>query len=155
MYVGAIRRQLDPGSQWKLTLGAILTRWAGVTVISIPCSFGHPRNPLNIERTRVGDKVVLRLDGRMDAENASQFEQQCQSCIAEGFTKLVIDLGDLKYVSSLGLRSFVVVAKKLREKGGDLSLCRLTGLVRQVFEITRLDQVLPPHDSVESALTEG
>jgi hypothetical protein len=36
-----------------------------------------------------------------------------------------------------------------------LRICRLTGLVRQVFEITRLNQVFPPHDSVESALLEG
>ena len=110
---------------------------------------------MTIERTEVGDKVVLRVAGRMDAENADQFEQQCESCISDGFTKLVIDLGELKYVSSMGLRSFVAIAKKLRDKGGNLSLCRLTGLVQQVFQITRLDQVLPPHDSVESALMGG
>jgi len=91
----------------------------------------------------------------MDAENAAQFERQCESCIARGFTSLVIDLNDLTYVSSMGLRSFVAAAKKLRDKGGDLRICRLTGLVRQVFEITRLNQVFPPHDSVESALLEG
>jgi anti-sigma B factor antagonist len=98
---------------------------------------------------------VLHVAGRMDAENAVQFERQCESCISEGFTSLVIDLGDLTYVSSMGLRSFVAAAKKLRDKGGDLRICRLTGLVRQVFEITRLNQVFPPHDSVESALMEG
>ena len=47
------------------------------------------------------------------------------------------------YVSSMGLRSFVPIAKKLRDKGGELRICRLTGLVRQVFEITRLNQVFP------------
>jgi anti-anti-sigma factor len=110
---------------------------------------------VTIERTEVGGKVVLRVAGRMDAENAVQFEQQCESCISEGFTSLVIDLSDLVYISSMGLRSVVASAKKLRDKGGDLRICRLTGLVRQVFEITRLNQVFPPHDSVESALMEG
>lgn len=110
---------------------------------------------MTIEKTQVGDKVVLHVAGRMDAENAVQFERQCESCIAEGFPSLVIDLNDLTYVSSMGLRSFVAAAKKLRDKGGDLRICRLTGLVRQVFEITRLNQVFPPHDSVESALMEG
>ena len=110
---------------------------------------------MTIERIQVGGKVVLHVAGRMDADNAGQFEQQCQSCIAEGITSLVIDLGDLSYISSMGLRSFVVIAQKLRGKGGELRICRLTGLVQQVFEITRLNQVLPLHDSVESALMEG
>lgn len=99
--------------------------------------------------------MVLRVAGRMDAENASQFEGQCDSCIADGFKTVVVDLADLVYVSSMGLRSVVTVAKKLRDKGGELRICRLTGLVRQVFEITRLNQIFPPHETVESALTEG
>lgn len=110
---------------------------------------------MTFERKQLGDKFVLHVAGRMDAENAVQFERQCESCIAEGCTTLVVDLADLAYVSSMGLRSVVTVAKKLRDKGGDLRLCRLTGLVRQVFEITRLNQVFPPHETVESALTEG
>ncbi|MGD0346817.1 MAG: STAS domain-containing protein [Terracidiphilus sp.] len=110
---------------------------------------------MTIEQTQVGDKAVLRVAGRMDAENAIQFEQHCDSCIAGGFTHLVVDLGDLAYVSSMGLRSFVATAKRLRDKGGELRICRLTGLVRQVFELTRLDRVFPLHDSVESALMEG
>lgn len=110
---------------------------------------------MTFERTQVGDKIVLHAGGRLDAENAVQFERQCESCIADGCTMLIVDLADLAYVSSMGLRSVVVMAKKLRDKGGDLRLCRMTGLVRQVFEITRLNQIFPPHDTVESALTEG
>ena len=110
---------------------------------------------MTIERIQVGSKVVLRVAGRMDADTAVQFEQQCETCISEGITSLVIDLGDLRYISSMGLRSFVVIAQKLRQKGGALRICRLTGLVQQVFEITRLNQVLPLHDSLESALMEG
>jgi anti-sigma B factor antagonist len=91
----------------------------------------------------------------MDAENAGAFESQCESCISEGFTSLVIDLGGLTYVSSMGLGAIVNVAKQLRDKGGEVRICCLTGLVRQLFEITRLNHVFPPHDSVESALMEG
>lgn len=103
----------------------------------------------------VGDKVVLRVAGRMDAENAVLFETQCESCIAEGFTSIVVDLSELAYVSSMGLGAIVKIAKQLRDKGGELRICCLTGLVRQLFEITRLNHVFPPHDSVESALMEG
>ena len=110
---------------------------------------------MTIERTQVGDKLVLHVAGRMDAENSAAFESQCESCISEGFTSLVFDLGDLTYVSSMGLGAIVNIAKQLREKGGEVRICCLTGLVRQLFEITRLNHVFPSHDSVESALMEG
>jgi anti-anti-sigma factor len=110
---------------------------------------------MTIESVKIGNKVVLRLAGRMDAENASQLEPECEVCISEGFKILVIDLGDLAYINSLGLRSFVAIAKKLKNNGGGLRVCRLTGLVRQVFEITGLTQIFSVYESVESALLEG
>jgi anti-anti-sigma factor len=110
---------------------------------------------VNIERTQVGHKVVLHVAGRLDADTFAQFDRQCESCISEGTTNLIVDLGDLRYISSIGLRSFVLFSQKLKEKGGALRICRLTGLVKQVFEITTLDRVLLLHDTVESALMEG
>jgi len=126
-----------------------------ITVIDFKCGLGEPRSTVDIERTQVGTKVLLKISGRMDAESSVQLEQQCESCISEGITSLIVDLGDLRYISSMGLRSFVVIAKKFREKGGSLRICRSTGLVQQLFEITRLNQVLNLHDSVESAMLES
>jgi anti-anti-sigma factor len=91
----------------------------------------------------------------MDAENAPQFEQNCEDCIAEGRTSLVADLGGLAYVSSMGLRSFLSVAKRLQAQGGALRICCLKGFVKQVFEITGLSQVFSIYESVESALLGG
>lgn len=111
---------------------------------------------MTIERVQVsGSKAVLRLTGRMDVESANRFEPACESCISEGFTTLVIDVGDLTYISSNGLRSIISVAKKLTEKRGELRICGATGLVRQVFEITKLTQVFPLHETVESALMDS
>jgi anti-anti-sigma factor len=110
---------------------------------------------VTIERKQVSDQVVLLVSGRMDAENSPQFEQQCRASIAEGHTGLVVDLGGLSYISSMGLRSFVSVGKALQDKGGALRLCRLNGLVKQVFEITGLLGSFPVYESVEAALIRG
>jgi anti-anti-sigma factor len=110
---------------------------------------------VTIERTQRSDKVLLLVSGRMDAESASHFEQQCKACIAEGLIGLVIDLGELKYVSSMGLRAFVSVGKTLQDKGGALRICRLNGLVKQVFEITGLLGSFEAYESVEAALIGG
>jgi anti-anti-sigma factor len=110
---------------------------------------------VTIERRKVSDQVVLVLSGRMDAENAPQFEQECKAVTAEGVTSLVVDLSELAYVSSMGLRSFISVGKTLQSKGGALRICGLHGLVKQVFEITGLIRNFPVFESLESALIGG
>lgn len=107
---------------------------------------------MNIESTQYDSGVVLRVAGRMDAVQATAFEEECKSWVNRGVGNLVVDLSELAYISSLGLRSFVLIGKLQQEKGGKLQLCGLTGLVKQVFEITRLNSVFPIHASVDAAL---
>ncbi|HXB75235.1 MAG TPA: STAS domain-containing protein [Candidatus Acidoferrales bacterium] len=110
---------------------------------------------MTIEQKQVAGQVVFLVSGRMDAESAPDFEEKCRACIAEGVTGLVVDLGELAYVSSMGLRSFITVTKMLQDKGGPLRICRLKGLVKQVFEITGLLQLFRVYESVEAALMGG
>jgi anti-anti-sigma factor len=110
---------------------------------------------LSIRRTQVSDQVLLTVSGRMDAESAHLFQEQCGECIAEGHTSLIADLAGLSYVSSMGLRTFISVAKTLQAHGGTLRLCCLRGLVKQVFEITGLMNVFPVYETVESAVPEA
>ena len=108
---------------------------------------------MTIDCTQIGGKVVLHLAGRMDAESAAHFEGQCNSCISEGITSLVVDLGDLSYVSSMGLRCFLSVAQKLQATSGSLMLCGLHGLPRQVFEMTRLIGLFPVFETAQQAIS--
>jgi anti-anti-sigma factor len=110
------------------------------------------RSGLVVERRQISNQDVFFVSGRMDAESTPQFEQNCREWIAEGRTLLIVDLGGLAYVSSMGLRSFLSIAKTLQGKGGALRICRLTGLVKQVFEITGLTKTLPIYESAEAAV---
>ena len=109
----------------------------------------------SIERRQVDNWIVFVLAGRMTAESAPEFERDCSARIVEGHNRVIIDLGALKYVSSMGLRTFLAIAKTLQDGGGSLRLCNLTGLVNQVFEITGLKKVIQIYDSTESALIGG
>ena len=109
---------------------------------------------MTIESTQNGPNVVLKVIGRMDAGNAQAFEEACTKWVNQGTKTLIIDMSELAYVSSMGLRAFVVVGKLLQQKGGTLRLSAITGLVKQVFEITRLSSAFPMHDSVEAALAD-
>jgi len=107
---------------------------------------------MNIEPTELEKAVLLKVSGRMDAENSHEFEQACQRWITQGRKHLIADLDQLQYVSSMGLRSFLAVAQKLQGASGSLILCGLHGLPRQVFEMTRLIGLFPVFDTPEQAL---
>jgi anti-sigma B factor antagonist len=107
---------------------------------------------MNIEPTQLEKAVVLKVTGRMDAENAHEFEEACDRWISQGTRHLIAELDGLQYVSSMGLRSFLAVAQKLQSKSGSLSLAGLTGLPRQVFEMTRLIGVFPVYESTQQAI---
>jgi anti-anti-sigma factor len=107
---------------------------------------------MEIVPTELEKAVVLKVTGRMDAENAHEFEQASERWISQGSRYLIADLDELEYVSSMGLRSFLSVAQKLKSRSGSLSLCRLHGLPRQVFEITRLIDVFPVYETAQQAL---
>lgn len=109
---------------------------------------------MKIESKELEQAVVLKVTGRMDAENAPEFEQACQLWIAQGKMRLIADLDGLEYVSSMGLRSFLSVAQKLQSNSGSLILCGLKGLPRQVFEMTRLITLFPVFENTGQALAE-
>ena len=67
---------------------------------------------MNIEPTELEKAVLLKVTGRMDAENAHEFEQACERWITNGTKHLIADLDGLQYVSSMGLRCFLSVAQK-------------------------------------------
>jgi anti-anti-sigma factor len=107
---------------------------------------------MEIEPTELDKAVLLKVNGRMDAENAHQFEDVCRNWISKGAKHLIADLNGLQYVSSMGLRCFLVVAQELQPKSGSLILCGLHGLPRQVFEMTRLIGLFPVFDTAQQAL---
>lgn len=107
---------------------------------------------MHIEATQLEKAVVLKVSGRMDAENANEFDKACDVWISQGAKHLIADLADLQYVSSMGLRSFLAAAQKLKSLSGSLILCGLKGLPRQVFEMTKLDSLFPMYETAQQGL---
>lgn len=106
---------------------------------------------MTVESTTEGKARVVKLSGRMSPELAVQFEQACEDGLSAG-QPLVVDIAALEYVSSLGLRSFVRVAKAVHEGRGVVLLCGMKGLVREVFEMAHMSGLFPSFDSVDAAL---
>jgi anti-anti-sigma factor len=107
---------------------------------------------LTIESTKQGKAAVVVLSGRMDAEHAPQFESACVQQLSDGMTHILVDMTGLQYVSSMGIRSFVLVGKQAKAKGAKVLLCGMKGFVKEVFDMTYVTSLFPLFDSTEAAL---
>ncbi len=101
---------------------------------------------------RIKDILVIVLSGRLDANSAEAFQEQLLRSIESGETPILLDLVDLEYVSSAGLRILLATAKRLTGSGGDLRICGLNEAVNEVFEISGFSTILDVFSSQEEAL---
>ncbi len=67
---------------------------------------------------------------------------------------MIINLSDLEYISSAGLRSILAIAKVLKAKGGKMIFACLKGTVKDVFKISGFGSIFQIYDSEEEALTQ-
>ena len=107
---------------------------------------------LTVESTIQGKAAVVHLSGRVDEKGAPEFESACAKHLSNGMTHVVLDLSELQYVSSMGIRSFIRLKKLAEEQGGALLLCGLKGFVKEVFDVTHVTELFPLFDSTDAAL---
>ena len=99
-----------------------------------------------------GPAVVVRLSGQLDTLTAKPFESHLVKQIAEGQKRIIVDLGEVNYVSSYGLRVFLLTAKQLRSDRRAFILCRLTPEVKKIFRISGFDKILAICETLEDAV---
>lgn len=107
---------------------------------------------MKIESRREGKAAIVTVSGRMDAESAPAFDAAGEELLKDGATHVVVEMADLQYVSSMGLRSFLLLARQTKAKGGSVHLCGMKGFVKEVFDMTNVTQLFPLHESVDSAV---
>jgi anti-anti-sigma factor len=99
--------------------------------------------------------LVIKVNGRMDAVTAPEFEKKMSLWIDEGEKCFVVDLGSLEYISSAGLRSILIIAKKLKSINGKILLAAMEESVNEVFEISGFNSIVPIHDTVQAAILQA
>ena len=107
---------------------------------------------MNVESRREGTSLILKADGRVDGTNASEFQDAMKAEINETDRAVVLDLQDLTYISSAGLRVVLLIAKDLQRQGAKMAACSLSEPVREVFVISGFDKIIPLHASQDAAI---
>jgi len=99
--------------------------------------------------------VVTLLESRiLDETNINELGRQLMDLVKKQYMiKMVIDMGNVQYLSSAVLRQFIALYKAIKEEKGDLKLCKVCPAVRDVFKITQLDKMIEIKDDLDSAIS--
>ncbi len=108
---------------------------------------------MELKTREMNQCVVIYLSGRMDVHLASDVETQLNEIIKQSDkSSVILNLEDVEYMSSSGLRVFVSLMRVLKEKKRSLKLCNLSVAVRKVFEVVELMDMFDIYSSEEEAI---
>jgi stage II sporulation protein AA (anti-sigma F factor antagonist) len=95
--------------------------------------------------------TLVALDGRMDLQAAQAVDMRF-SVLAGSKRKLVVDVTDLEFIASMGLRTLLICARTIKGKGGKMAIAGAQPNVLQVLDTSGIGEVVSVSPSIESAL---
>lgn len=110
---------------------------------------------MNVSIETVGATTVVVPEGRLDFGSAPSFEKQLSQVLAgtnAAPAAVIVDCTGLDYVSSAGLRAFLVTARASQRAGIRFSLCALKPAVRDVFDLSGFSRIIAVHADRATAL---
>jgi anti-sigma B factor antagonist len=110
---------------------------------------------MNVSARRFANAVVLRVEGRLDQDTCVDFTRDLMKYVdeaAHGGGAIVLDLSALEYVSSAGLRCFMLASRQAKTQHGRIFVAQLQPMVAEIFEISHFNLVFQVFPSVREAL---
>ena len=95
---------------------------------------------MTLTKSQEEGKLTVAIEGRLDTNTAPEFEADVKERL-DGVTELVLDMKELVYLSSAGLR-VILATQKIMNKQGAMKLCNVNKTVMEVFEITGFLDIL-------------
>lgn len=86
-------------------------------------------------------KVKVTLEGSLYVEEAAVLREKLLDFADRGYKNFMIDMTGVEYIDSSGLGVLVAIQKRALQKGGGVILAGLAGVVKELFELTRLHKV--------------
>ena len=96
---------------------------------------------LNLRTEENGKEVTIYIEGKMDTNTSPQVSDEIAK-YTDSAEKIILDLDNLNYVSSAGLRVFVMTDQQMKVNGGELNVRNVPNGIMDVFEMTGFDNML-------------
>lgn len=93
---------------------------------------------MNINLNKNEDKLIISLEGRLDTTTSPELESEYKKLDEKN---IVLDLKDLNYISSAGLRVLLTMQKEMNKKGS-LEIINVCDDVQDIFEVTGFNDIL-------------
>lgn len=106
---------------------------------------------MNLQVTTSGDYKIVSVQGRIDTTNAGDFERPLVEMIDGGTNHLILDCAGLNYISSSGLRVFLVIQKKILGQKGKFRLCNLQPAIKEIFDISGFSSIFSVFSDLDAA----
>ena len=90
---------------------------------------------MDLREDTAGDVLILEVKGRIDSATAPALGERLTALLTGAGRRLVLDLGQLEYISSAGFRVLLLAGKRADAAESRLVLCGVSGKVRQLFDI--------------------
>jgi anti-anti-sigma factor len=96
---------------------------------------------------------LITVKGRVDSVEAPRFAQALEAASRRGKPKLIVDIGELEYMSSAGFRALADAQRNYRRHdGGEVVLAQAPALVREALDLVGFAGYFMTFDTVKSAL---
>jgi anti-sigma B factor antagonist len=96
--------------------------------------------------------VNVTLIGRLDTPGVGNIETKLTASVVPRAARAIIDLSQVDFLGSLGIRMFITIAKALARKNGKLVLYAPQPLVQQVLETASLNEIVPIRADADAAV---
>jgi anti-sigma B factor antagonist len=107
---------------------------------------------MEIRKREQGGFLIVSVSGRLDAITSPELDQALSSILTGGEKGVVLDFETLDYISSAGLRVILAAAKRIKKNGGESRLACLKGVVKEVFEVSGFESIIPCFETAEAAV---
>jgi anti-sigma B factor antagonist len=96
---------------------------------------------------------VIKLIGSLDILGVGAIETKFAAYCSGEKAKVLVDLSQVDFLASIGIRLLTVNSKSLATRGGRMALLSPTPEVRKTLDVTGIPDVIPIYDDIESAET--
>ena len=108
---------------------------------------------MEIAKEKIDTAWVLSPQGKIEHENAPVFQRLVNETIEqESDSNVLIDLSQIDFISSAGLRVFLIIAKAMQKDQRKFGLCNMNELVEEIFQVSGFSQIIkiyPTREDVE------
>ncbi len=95
---------------------------------------------MTITFQKKGAALTAKVSGRLDTSTAPDFEAQMTGAL-DGVTDLKIDFSELTYISSAGLRTLLILQKRMNQQGS-MKVTGVNDIVYEILEVTGFSDIL-------------